>query len=152
LVRQEREQLEERRLVRQEREQLEERRFSGGGFESGRARGGGGRHGTEVEIVQSEERDDGGVEIEIVGRRKLTLISEPELLPGAGYTVGRVSFSEAAEAGGVPETEELALSLQLEPHVEEWQRCVHVRDGLVNIAGKHFSVKCTNGSWCPYYY
>jgi len=78
--------------------------------------------------VQSEEREDGGVEIEIVGRRKLTLISEPELLPGLGYTVGRVSFSEAAEAspGGVPETDELSLSLQLEPHVEEWQRCVRV--------------------------
>lgn len=89
---------------------------------------GGRRHGTEVEIVQSEEREDGGVEIVIVGRRKLTLISEPELLPGLGYTVGRVSFSEAAEAspGGVPETDELSLSLQLEPHVEEWQRCVRV--------------------------
>jgi hypothetical protein len=77
-----------------------------------------------VEIVQSEEREDGGMEIEIVGRRKLTLISEPELLPGLGYTVGRVSFSEVA--AGVPETDELSLSLQLEPHVEEWQRCVHV--------------------------
>mmetsp|Transcript_14844 Transcript_14844/g.31881 ORF Transcript_14844/g.31881 Transcript_14844/m.31881 type:complete len:372 (-) Transcript_14844:478-1593(-) len=83
------------------------------------------RHGTEVEITQFEELPDGALEIEVVGRRRLSLLGEPVAIE-AGYTIGMVELCR-----GVPEKldEEaqmrvLELSLSLEPEVEEWQRLV----------------------------
>jgi hypothetical protein len=65
------------------------------------------------------------LEIEVVGRRRLSLLGEPISI-AAGYTIGTVEL-----CSGTPEyldeeaqTRVRQLSSSLEPEVEEWQRCV----------------------------
>lgn len=80
------------------------------------------RHGTEVEITSSTVEEDGNMEIEIVGRRRLALIGEPLLLE-AGYTVGRVEFNVSEPPLDFEEQSKLLdLSNQLDLLVEEWRR------------------------------
>eukprot|EP00241_Pyramimonas_parkeae_P005880 CAMPEP_0114258912 /NCGR_PEP_ID=MMETSP0058-20121206/19599_1 /TAXON_ID=36894 /ORGANISM="Pyramimonas parkeae, CCMP726" /LENGTH=401 /DNA_ID=CAMNT_0001373897 /DNA_START=6 /DNA_END=1210 /DNA_ORIENTATION=- len=82
------------------------------------------RHGTEVEITSSTVEEDGNMEIEIVGRRRLALIGEPLLLE-AGYTVGRVEFNVSEPPLDFEEQSKLLdLSNQLDLLVEEWRRLV----------------------------
>eukprot|EP00242_Pyramimonas_sp_CCMP2087_P018243 CAMPEP_0198198016 /NCGR_PEP_ID=MMETSP1445-20131203/1542_1 /TAXON_ID=36898 /ORGANISM="Pyramimonas sp., Strain CCMP2087" /LENGTH=282 /DNA_ID=CAMNT_0043867455 /DNA_START=530 /DNA_END=1378 /DNA_ORIENTATION=+ len=83
------------------------------------------RHGTEVEITQFKELPDESLEIEVVGRRRLSLLGEPISI-AAGYTIGTVEL-----CSGTPEyldeeaqTRVRQLSSSLEPEVEEWQRLV----------------------------